>query len=262
MITMDENPRNDSVETARVLVVDDERLFLDTISMTLEDEGFEVAAFDNGQAALDHLSAGNTADVVLLDWQMPGMDGMEVLRRLREMDAALPVIFLTALSNQIYEEAALARGAVDFVDKTRSFAIILRRIRLITDGGKPVSGRGGPAESAGPAAQRADVGPMILRAERAFWKGEMVKLTLTEFNVVRLLAERAGEDVTYRDIYDLVHRPGFVAGSGEIGYRANVRALVKRIRHKFREIDPEFDQLENYPGYGYRWIAPGGGKAP
>ena len=66
-------------------------------------------------------------------------------------------------------------------------------------------------------------------------------------------AGRAGRDVSYREIYDLVRGEGFRAGSGEQGYRANVRALIKRIRQKFRDVDPTFDLIENYPGFGYRW---------
>ncbi|HLW28926.1 MAG TPA: helix-turn-helix domain-containing protein, partial [Kiloniellales bacterium] len=69
-------------------------------------------------------------------------------------------------------------------------------------------------------------------------------------------AERAGQDVTYRELYDLVHGRGFVAGSGPDGYRANVRTFMKRIRQKFRELDEDFDEIENYPGFGYRWRQP------
>ncbi len=240
------------VAKPRVLVVDDERLFRETISMTLADEGFDVVPCDSGAAALDYLKSGSPADLVLLDWQMPEMDGLEVLRLMRDQDFLLPVIFLTGLGNQVFEEAALSRGAIDFVDKTRSFAIILHRIRLVVEGGKPSAGKPVVAQQAA----QITLGPLNLRLDtsRAFWRGSMVSLTLTEFNVVRLLSERLGEDVSYREIYDLVHGRGFIAGSGEMGYRANVRALVKRIRQKFKEIDPDFAELENYPGFGYRWL--------
>jgi len=245
-------------EKARILVVDDERLFRDTISMTLQDEGYDVVAFESGAAVLQFLGQGGAADLMLLDWQMPGMDGIEVLRLLRDTGSSMPVIFLTALGNQVYEEAALSRGAIDFVDKTRSFAIILRRIRLVTDGTKPLPERLGGE----PAAAMLQSGRLVLRLDtnRAYWNDSMVNLTLTEFNVVRLLAERIGKDVSYREIYDIVHGRGFIAGTGDSGYRANVRALVKRIRQKFKEIDDGFAELENYPGFGYRWIEAAGSE--
>jgi hypothetical protein len=81
-----------------------------------------------------------------------------------------------------------------------------------------------------------------------------VDLSLTEFRIGALLAAKAGNDVGYREIYDLVHGKDFVAGVGKEGYRANVRTLIRRIRKSFREVDPGFAQIENYAGFGYRWI--------
>ena len=78
---------------------------------------------------------------------------------------------------------------------------------------------------------------------------------MTEFRIVILLAERAGHDIGYREIYDLVHGKDFVAGQGSEGYRANVRTFIKRIRKKFRDVDPGFDLIENYTSFGYRWTA-------
>ncbi len=92
-------------------------------------------------------------------------------------------------------------------------------------------------------------------AARIEWRGRRVDLTLSEFRVVQLLVDRAGQDASYRDIYDTVKGVGFIAGTGTDGYRANVRAMVKRIRQKFKEADKGFSAIHNYPGFGYRWIA-------
>ena len=78
-------------------------------------------------------------------------------------------------------------------------------------------------------------------------------LSRTEFDVVLYLASAAGRDVAYREIYDVIKGQGFVAGVGEEGYRANVRATIKRIRRKFEEVTQDFDSLGTYPGFGYRW---------
>ena len=91
-------------------------------------------------------------------------------------------------------------------------------------------------------------------SNRAFWKGSAIDLTLTEFRMVSLLACKPGEDIPYRELYDIVHGKAFVAGSGVEGYRANVRTFIKRIRKKFRVVDPGFDQVRNYAGFGYQWI--------
>ncbi|NKB19662.1 MAG: response regulator [Alphaproteobacteria bacterium] len=239
-------------DLVRVLVVDDDELFRESLQQNLIDTGFDSWAFGDGPSVLAFLEDGNRADLILLDWRMPGMTGIEVLRKLRNSGHEVPVIFLTALSDQMYEEAALIGGAVDFVEKSRSYTILKRRIELIMDG---------------PKAQLAEVvvaqdneatfviGDLTLHPEigRADWGTNRINLTLTEFRIVHLLARQSGRDVRYREIYDLVRGEGFIAGMGEQGYRANVRAFIKRIRQKFREADNGFDRIENYPGFGYRW---------
>ncbi|MBI3516433.1 MAG: response regulator transcription factor [Proteobacteria bacterium] len=245
----------DAADRRRVVVVDDDPLFLSTLTLNLEDAGFAVAAFTGGGATLDHLNAGARPDAIILDWHMPEMDGLELLQRLRAQGLAVPAIFLTSLNQPIYEELALDRGAVDFVEKSRSFSIILKRLRLITDGAKsgaPVVADKAPAADVAP-----QTGPLELRTDscRALWLGNEVPLTLTEFHVVALLVGKTGGDVSYREIYDVVRGEGFIAGIGSEGYRSNVRTMVKRIRQKFRDLDPAFDALENYPGFGYRWRA-------
>jgi two-component system response regulator ChvI len=235
-----------------VVVVDDDPLFRETLCGNLEDNGYRTVGLDGGRAIIDYFEKGGAASAVLLDWQMPDVDGPAVLRQLRAAGRPTPILFLTGHSQPIYEEAALVQGAVDFIDKSRSFAIILQRLRLAIGGSKTGS-EGGPPTGTG------SHGPLFLDvgSARAMWRDTQVDLTLTEFKVVQLLASRAGRDVSYREIYDVVRGAGFRAGSGEDGYRANVRALVKRVRQKFRAIDSDFTALENYPGFGYRWIDAG-----
>ncbi|MBK19663.1 MAG: DNA-binding response regulator [Rhodospirillaceae bacterium] len=239
-------------DMVRILVVDDDELFRESLQQNLIDSGFDSWAFGDGPAVLAFLEDGNRADLILLDWRMPGMSGIELLRKLRSDGHDVPVIFLTALSDQMYEEAALIGGAVDFVEKSRSYTILKRRIELIMNGPKS-----NPAEGAILQDNEGQIiaGPLILHPQigRADWDGHRLSLTLTEFRIVNLLVNHSGRDVRYREIYDLVRGEGFIAGMGEQGYRANVRAFIKRIRQKFREVDNGFDRIENYPGFGYRW---------
>jgi two-component system, OmpR family, response regulator ChvI len=232
----------------RVAVVDDDDDFRRSLCFHLSDQGIEPIACSGGRAALE-LLGGEPVDVVLLDWRMPDMNGLEVLRELRQRGTMTPVIFLTGLADEVFEEAALAGGAVDFIDKSRRLSILVRRIELIAEGQRPL-----PDASLPPPSQLR-LGQLELRFDinRAFWRGAAVDLTLTEFRMIAQLAMRPGEDVSYRELYDLVHGKDFIAGCGSDGYRTNVRTFIKRIRRKFREIDGTFDSIENYARFGYRW---------
>ncbi|MEM1019458.1 MAG: response regulator transcription factor [Pseudomonadota bacterium] len=239
-----------------VYVVDDDDLFRESLSRNLVAFGHYVRTYSDGQTFLDHVDESE-GGVILLDWKMPGLNGIEVLQTLRESGNQMPVIFLTVLGDQIYEEAALAGGAVDFIEKSRSFSIVQRRIELILQGNR--------AQPNNDKAQREElitVGQMVVDnvSRRIRWKDIDVPLTLTEFKMVRYMAEQDGRDVDYRSLYDLVHGEGFTAGEGEHGYRANVRAFIKRIRQKFRAVDDTFDCIGNYPGFGYRWQSEGAGS--
>jgi two-component system response regulator ChvI len=117
-----------------LVLVDDDDLFRESLGLKLVDEGYRVTSFDNGSDALAYLEGGGTADVVLLDWRMLNLTGLEVLHRLRRPGVTTPVIFLTVLSDDIHEETALEGGAVDFIDKSRRLTILLKRLELITKG--------------------------------------------------------------------------------------------------------------------------------
>lgn len=232
-----------------IVVVDDDPLFLETVVGNLGDAGLQVKGLVGPVKALDYFQHGGTAAVLLLDWQMPEMDGPDLLQKLRADGVTAPALFLTGLTQPIFEERGLKLGAVDFIEKSKSFAIILQRVKLVLNGVKSPGG-------AEPKALVESFGSLELHHDsaRALWRTHVVPLTLSEFRVVALLAGKGGGDVAYRGIYDVVRGEGFRAGSGEEGYRANVRALIKRIRQKFREVDPDFAALDNYAGFGYRWI--------
>jgi two-component system, OmpR family, response regulator ChvI len=231
----------------RLVLVDDDPVFLRLLSANLEEAGYAPVAYSDPQAGFAALRHDRPA-ACLFDWDMPGMDGLALLRALREEGARFPVLFLTGHATPMFEEAALAAGAVDFIDKSRGPAIVLHRIALA------LSRADGPVRAED---EEVALGDVTLRegSKRVLWRGEEVALSRGEYEIVALLVRRAGRDVPYRALYDALHGDGFHAGQGEDGYRANVRAMIKRIRRKFAEIDPDFDALGTYPGFGYRWQA-------
>jgi two-component system response regulator ChvI len=230
----------------RILVVDDDPDFVEALATNLAGCGFSVQSHTDGRTALSRVLGGERFDVLLIDWYMPSINGVELLKEIRGSGIETPVIMLTGAAGEVEEDIALGLGATDFVDKSRRFSILVKRIRRIVedDDRDRTSGT-----------DELGVGDLSLRRRscRAEWRGQEVALTLTEFRVVEILAAHAGTDLTYREIYDVVHGEGFWAGDGDAGYRVNVRSLIKRIRQKFVSIDPGFQAIENYPGHGYRW---------
>jgi two-component system, OmpR family, response regulator ChvI len=160
-------------------------------------------------------------------------------------------VFLTGHGLITYESLAFERGAIDFIDKARGGEVLVRRLRLVVDSTRSAAADLQPDE-------RVVCGKLLLRPAigRAYWNDVDVGLTIGEYNIVYLLASNIGRYLSYRAIYDRMHYEGFIAGSGDDGYRTNVRSTIKRIRNKFREIDPGFEEIKNTVALGYCWGTP------
>ncbi len=230
----------------RVFSVDDDPLYRETLLDLLSDRGFAVRGFADAASFLDALGVAPEAEILLLDWNLPEISGIDLLSRLRKRGINIPVAFLTGMPLVNREEVAFVEGAVDFIDKSRGFEVLASRItRIVQTQWKPSQ----PAQARPPRV----IGRLTLRPGRAVWRGQDVGLTYSEYTVINLLASNAGDVFGYRAIYDEMHYAGFIAGKGEDGYQTNVRSHIKRIRQKFQGIDPEFAEIVNQAGLGYRW---------
>ncbi len=231
----------------RVLFVEDDEDYRATVGDALSEHGFAVHSFADGDSLLGSLDTAADADVIVLDWGLPKISGIDLLRQLRRHGVNLPVVFLTGHALIAHEREAFARGAVDFIDKSRGLEVLVRRLRLAAETGKAGSDLR-PEE-------RLVCGKLILRptVHRAYWKEVDVGLTLGEYDTVHLLASNAGRYLTYRAIYDRMRYRGFVAGLEGQGYRINVRSSIRRIRRKFCKLDPTFSEIETAAAVGYRW---------
>jgi two-component system, OmpR family, response regulator ChvI len=240
------------MDVIRVLLVEDDQSYREILADELSEHGFSIQSFGDGASLLAADDAALDADIIVLDWSLPKTSGIDLLPQLRRRGVSLPIVFLTGRALTEYESLAFDRGAIDFIDKARGVDVLVKRLRRAVDAAKPAAHR--------PADKSVVCGRLVLRpsVSRAYWDQVDVGLTLGEYNIVQLLASNAGRYVTYRAIYDRLHYEGFIAGSGEHGYRANVRSAIKRIRNKFRECDPAFVEIENYTAFGYCWGKPGG----
>ncbi len=222
---------------ATIALVDDDRNILASVSMALEAEGYKVRTYSDGSEALRGLT-GQPADLAVLDIKMPRMDGMELLQRLRK-HSAIPVIFLTSKDDEVDELLGLRMGADDYIKKPFSQRLLIERIRTLlrrTDAAR---------EGEGPL-QR---GELMLDPVRhaCTWKGRAVDLTVTEFLILKALAQRPGHVKSRDQLID--------AAYGEHIYvdDRTIDSHIKRLRKKFREIDDDFGHIETLYGVGYRY---------
>jgi two-component system response regulator ChvI len=253
-------------ELRRVVLVESDQYYREVLNFELLSQGFAVHAFADGASLLGSLAIVADADLAVLDWDLPNMPGIKLLAQLRQHGVNLPVVFLTGkvIAGNEHERCLLAsrealnadecmafdQGAVDFIAKSRDRQVLVRRLRSVVELAKPKPKTDLPVQ------ERLACGKLLLESSRAYWNQVDVDLTLGEYNIVHLLASKPGNFVTYRAVYDRLRHEGFIAGEGAEGYRANVRSAIKRIRNKFRALDPTFDKIENYTGFGYCWRKP------
>jgi len=225
-----------------IALVDDDRNILTSISMALENEGFKVQTYIDAENALIGITR-NPPDLAVIDIKMPGMDGEELLKRLRKK-TSIPILFLTSKDEEVDELLGLKLGADDFIKKSGGFSmkVLIERIRVqlrkktnIVDDSKNLIKHG-----------KLVLDPSQLECE---WNGKSLpeKLTTTEFLIVKELAKRPGiikeraqlMDIAYKDNNDIEDR--------------TIDSHVKRIRKKFKKVDQNFSAIETRYGSGYRW---------
>lgn len=234
-----------------IALVDDDRNILTSVSIVLQAEGFLTRVYTDGHSALKAF-ADNPPDLSVFDIKMPQMDGMELLRRVREMGGAvgsMPVIFLTSKDDELDEALGLAMGADDYISKPFSQRLLIARIRALLR--RQDLARGVPSEDG----SEIDETPLIERGRlvmdparhKVVWDGKDVTLTVTEFMILEALAQRPGVVKSRNQLLDIAYQDDVYVDDRTID------SHIKRIRRKFRGVDPEFDAIETLYGVGYRF---------
>ena len=210
-----------------IALVDDDRNILTSVSIALVQK--------------------DRPDLVLLDIKMPGMDGMELLRRVREF-SAMPVIFLTSKDDELDEALGLAMGADDYIAKPFSQRLLIARIKAILRRQELARGQAVATkdEAEQPLLER---GRLVMDPARhkVVWDGKDVSLTVTEFLILEALAQRPGVVKNRNQLLDIAYNDDVYVDDRTID------SHIKRIRRKFRAVDPEFDAIETLYGVGYRF---------
>ena len=229
-----------------IALVDDDRNILTSVSIALQAEGFVTRVYSEGTAALKAF-ADNPPDLAVFDIKMPNMDGMELLRRLREF-SALPVIFLTSKDDELDEALGLAMGADDYISKPFSQRLLIARIRAILRR-QDLALLAAQSPGAEPEAALLERGRLTMDPARhkVIWDGQDVTLTVTEFMILEALAQRPGVVKSRNQLLDIAYHDDVFVDDRTID------SHIKRMRRKFRAVDPQFDGIETLYGVGYKF---------
>lgn len=228
-----------------IALVDDDRNILTSVSIGLQAEGFAIRVYSDGETALKAL-LDNPPDLAVCDIKMPRMDGMELLRQLRAK-SALPVIFLTSKDDETDEALGLSLGADDYITKPFSQRLLVARIRAILRRSELVRAEAASSEG------EAQGEPVIVRGalemdparHRVTWHGQPVSLTVTEFLILEALASRPGVIKSRNQLMDAAYSEDVFVDDRTID------SHIKRLRRKFRVVDPEFSAIATLYGAGY-----------
>ena len=229
-----------------IALVDDDKNILTSVSIAMQAEGYTTRIYSDSQAALGAMT-DNPPDLAVLDVKMPGMDGLELLRRIREK-REFPVIFLTSKDDELDEALGLAMGADDYITKPFSQRLLLARIKAIlrrVDYMKRAAETPGDSEASEPMER----GALMMDEARheVRWKGEAVSLTVTEFLILQALAQRPGLVKTRSQLMDTAYQDDVYVDDRTID------SHIKRLRRKFREVDDSFEAIDTLYGAGYRF---------
>jgi two-component system response regulator ChvI len=227
-----------------IALVDDDHNILTSVSIALEAEGYRIMTYTDGESALDGFKT-SPPDLAVLDIKMPRMDGMEMLRRLRQK-SDMPVIFLTSKDEEIDELFGLKMGADDFIRKPFSQRLLVERVKAVmrrNAAKEPTNNK----EAAHPKLLQHGLLCIDSAHHACTWRGEPVKLTVTEFLLLEALVSRPGVVKSRNALMDAAYDDQVYVDDRTID------SHIKRLRRKFKAVDNTFDMVETLYGIGYRF---------
>ena len=231
--------------SANIALVDDDRNILTSVAISLEAEGFQVRTYSDGASALKALIE-KPADLAVLDIKMPRMDGMELLRRLRQ-SSDMPVIFLTSKDEEIDEMLGLKMGADDYINKPFSQRLLIERIRAVlrrTGADRKIENGERDAKDQVVVRGKLTLDPLRHLVK---WGDREIRLTVTEFLILQSLAQRPGHVKSRDQLMDAAYADDVYVDDRTID------SHIKRLRKKFRAADDSFASIETLYGVGYRY---------
>ena len=227
--------------SARILIVEDEPRIADFLVRGLSEEGYQVEHAADGRAGSIALSLGPW-DLVLLDWWLPGEDGIDLLRRFRQQNRTTPVLFLSARDAVAQRVAGLDAGADDYLTKPFAFEELLARVRALLRR---------PSQATPLVLEDADL-KVDLAGQKAYRAGQLLDLTAKEFQLLTLLLRYPGTILSRTRIFDAVW------GEQYDGSSNTLEVHVKELRRKLEAVGPRI--IHTHRGRGYALDAHASGE--
>jgi len=233
----------------KIVLVDDEENILTSVSLVLRSEGYKVYTYKNGEEALIGLEK-SPSDLALLDIKMPKMNGRELLIKIRSSKNQnlknIPVIFLTSKDDEQDELTGLRMGAADYITKPFSQKLLIERIKTVL---RVHYNRANDISSFINTKKISKINELILDDEKqlCFWKNKEVELTVAEFNLIKFLSKIPGVVKDRNQCMDAMYGENIYVDDRTID------SHIKRLRRKFKLVDPEFKQIRTRYGFGYSW---------
>ncbi len=224
---------------AQILVIEDDPLIRETVDYSLRGAGFTVETAEDGIQGIAKMTE-STPDLILLDLLLPGMDGFEVCRKIRELDKNLPIIMITALEDQRSKLKGFGVGADDYITKPFSIEELVARIRANLK-------RTLKSDTNSPIVEIGDI-KIDLTKHIVEVNAKEVKLRLKEFQLLTVLASEPGVLFTRQDLAERVWGYEFYASSRTIDVH------IRRIRNKIEE-SSDFSYIQTIHGLGYKFQA-------
>ena len=226
-----------------VLIIEDEQNIVDILSFNLGREGYDTLEALDGPTGLQ-LALEQNPDLILLDLMLPGMDGFEVCRRIREAGSSVPIVMLTAREEEDDKVRGLELGADDYITKPFKNRELIARVKANIRRVDMTPAPAAPAASAAPAG----AGRVTVDEERAtiYKDGRPMDLTQREYDLIRYLAARPGKVFSREALMEHVWNYE--------GYVGDVRAVdvaVRRLREKLEDdpANPQFIKTKRSMGY-------------
>ena len=230
----------------KIALVEDNLNLSESLTLALQHEGYDVSHYENGLKALQGVTR-NPVDMAIVDIQMPVMDGYEFLEKIRSLEKTekkkhTPIIFLTSKDDPSDELIGLKMGAEDYIKKPFNQRVLFERIKKI---GKMLAAPKNTKEET--MSIKTNEGELILNTSRhsCIWKGSKVELTVTEFRLLIALVRHPGHIKNRDQLIDSAR------GEDIHVEERTIDSHVKRIRRKFKKVDPKFSRIKTLYGVGY-----------